>query len=66
MGAVVCPSQRVAANRRRAFLWLPLLVAGVLVMLVAGPMIPVFNSLDVAGLALMVGGLLGFIREVEK
>lgn len=66
MAAVVRPSERVAAQRRRAFLWLPLLVAGVLVSLAGGPMITVFNSLDAVGLALMVGGLAGFIREVEK
>ncbi|ALV45809.1 hypothetical protein MB46_10290 [Arthrobacter alpinus] len=66
MSAGVRPSERVAAQRRRAFLWLPLLVAGALVSLAGGPMITVFNSLDAAGLALMVGGLVGFIREVEK
>ncbi|SEE25215.1 hypothetical protein SAMN04489740_0973 [Arthrobacter alpinus] len=66
MAAVVRPSERVASRRRRAFLWLPLLVAGALVSLAGGPMITVFNSLDTAGLALMVGGLVGFIREVEK
>lgn len=66
MAAVVRPSARVAAQRRRAFLWLPLLVVGVLVSLAGGPMITVFNSADAAGLALMGAGLVGFIREVEK
>lgn len=66
MPAVVRPSGRVAAQRRRAFLWLPLLMAGVLVSLAGGPMITIFNSLDAIGLALMVGGLVAFIRDVEK
>lgn len=66
MAAAVRPSDRVAAQRRRAFLWLPLLLAGVLVSLAGGPMITVFNSLDAIGLALMVGGLVAFIRDVEK
>lgn len=66
MAAVVRPSERVAAQRRRAFLWLPLLVAGVLVSFAGGPMLTVFNSLDAAGLGLMIAGLVGFIREVEK
>lgn len=63
--SMVTPSRRVAANRRRAFLWL-LLLAGVLVSIAGGSMITVFNSLDVAGLALMVAAVAGFIREVEK
>ncbi|WP_133159088.1 hypothetical protein [Arthrobacter glacialis] len=62
----VRPSERVAARRRRLFLWLPLLMVGALVTVVAGPMIIVFNSLDVAGAALMLGGLLGFALDVEK
>lgn len=66
MAAVVRPSERVAAQRRRAFLWAPLLVAGVLVSIAGGPMITVFNSLDAIGFALMVAGVVGFIREVEK
>ena len=65
MGAVVRPSQRVAANRRRAA-WLLVALAGVLVSLAGGPMITVFNSLDLLGLVLMVAGLLGLAREVDR
>ncbi|WP_343317743.1 hypothetical protein AAFM46_10880 [Arthrobacter sp. TMP15] len=66
MGEVVRPSVRVAANRRRAFLWLPVLLTGALVSVAGGSMITVFNSLDAAGLVLLLAGLFGFIREVEK
>lgn len=66
MAAMVRPSERVAARRRRAFLWLPLLVLGAMISLAGGPMIAVFNSLDVFGLAFTVVGLLGFVREVDK
>lgn len=58
--------QRVASRRRRTRVWLPLLVAGALVSIAGGPMITVFNSLDAAGIALMVAGLLGFVHEMEK
>lgn len=66
MGAVVRPSERVAAARRRVFLWAPLLVAGFLVSMAGGPMIDKFNGLDVAGLAFLVAGVLGFIRELDR
>lgn len=59
------PSTRVAANRRRALLWLPLLVAGAVVSLAAGPMLTGFNSLDAAGLVFMAAGLAGFVREAD-
>jgi hypothetical protein len=60
------PSSRVGAQRRRVFLWLPLLVLGSLVTLAGGSMITVFNSLDAAGLVLIVVGLLGFVQEVDR
>jgi hypothetical protein len=60
------PSSRVAAQRRRVFLWLPLLVRGSTVTLAGGSMITVFNSLDAAGLVLIVLGLLGFAQEVDR
>lgn len=66
MGAVMRPSERVAARRRRAFIWAPLLVLGAVISLAGGPMIEVFNSLDVMGLACTVVGLLGFVREVDR
>ncbi|WP_315913604.1 hypothetical protein [Arthrobacter sp. lap29] len=66
MSTVVSPSARVATTRRCTFVWAPLLVLGVLASVVGGPMITVFNSLDVAGVVLMLAGLLGFVREVEK
>jgi|GEM_PF-6933301 len=62
---MVRPSARVAARRRRLLVWWPLLVAGVLVSLAGAPMVTVFNSLDIAGLVLMVGAVAGFIFEVE-
>ena len=63
---VVRPSQRVAAQRRRAFLWLPLMVLGVLVSVAGGSMIEVFNSLDVLGLVFTVAGVLAFVLELDK
>lgn len=66
MAAVMRPSERVAARRRRAFIWAPLLVLGAVISLAGGPMIEVFNSLDVMGLACTVVGLLGFVREVDR
>lgn len=62
---MVRPSARVAARRRRLLLWGPLLVAGMAVSLAGAPMITVFNSLDIAGLVLMLGGLVGFAFEME-
>lgn len=59
------PSARVATNRRRALLWTPLLLVGLVLALAGAPMITVFNSQDALGLALVVAALLGFIREVE-
>lgn len=66
MAAVVRPSVRVAATRRRAFLWLPLLLVGFIVSMAGGSMITVFNSLDGLGLLFLVAGVLGFISEVDN
>ncbi len=63
---MVRPSARVGAARRRALLWLPMLVAGLLVSIAGGSMLDVFNGLDLLGLMLSVGGLLGFASEVDK
>lgn len=66
MGRVVGPSVRVAAQRRRLLLWLPMLVLGAVASLAGGPLVTVFNSLDGAGLVLIVAGLLGFLHEMDK
>ncbi|MEV8180306.1 hypothetical protein [Specibacter sp. NPDC078692] len=66
MAAIVRPSERVAARRRQAFLYAPLLVFGAVIGLAGGSMIDVFNGLDVIGLACTVVGLLGFVREMDK
>ena len=66
MAAMVRPSERVGARRRRAFLYAPLLVLGAVIGLAGGSMIDVFNGLDVIGLACTVVGLLGFVREMDK
>lgn len=60
------PSKKVATQRRRFRLWLPLLVAGVLVSAAAGPMITGFNSLDAIGLSGIVVGLLGFAWDADQ
>lgn len=59
------PSTKVAAQRRRVFLWLPLLALGILVSAAGGPMIDVFNGLDVLGLLLTAVGVRGFLAEVD-
>lgn len=66
MAAMVRPSERVGARRRRAFLWLPLLVLGAVISLAGGSMIDVFNGLDLVGLVFTVAGLLGFVWDVDK
>lgn len=59
------PTARIAANRRIAFIWIPVLLVGVLLTLAGAPMITVFNSLDLLGIALIIGAFLGLTKEVE-
>jgi hypothetical protein len=57
---VRAPSERVGRNRRRTYLYLPLLVLGALLVLAS---VPIFNSAYVAGLLFLTGGAAGFVLE---
>jgi len=57
---VSAPSARVGKNRRRAFLWLPLLAVGALAFLSA---FPTFNSAYLLGLLFLTAGAAGFALE---
>lgn len=54
------PSARVGKNRRRAFLYLPLLVVGALLFLAS---FPTFNSAYLLGLLFLTAGTAGFVLE---
>ncbi len=54
------PSARVGRNRRRAFLYAPLLALGAAAYL---PASPIFNGAAMLGLALMFTGTAGFVLE---
>lgn len=53
---------RVGQHRRRTFLYLPLLVLGAVLFLLA---FPVLNSAAVAGALLLVTGAGGFVLEAD-
>lgn len=57
------PSLRVGRNRRRTFIYLPLLVIGALMFLAA---FPIINGGYLAGVALLITGAAGFVRETGK
>lgn len=59
------PTARVAANRRLAFVWIPVLLVGLLFIMGGAPMITVFNSLDLLGIVLILAAFLGLAKEVE-
>jgi hypothetical protein len=56
------PSVRVGLNRRRTFLYLPLLIIGALLFLLA---FPVMNGVAVLGAVTMVSGAGGFVLEAD-
>ncbi|URC18080.1 membrane protein [Arthrobacter phage Cole] len=58
------PTARAGRNRRRAYLFTPLLGVGALAMLTSSPLI--FNSADLIGLAFLVAGAAGFVHETGK
>lgn len=58
------PTARAGRNRRRAYLYTPLLGVGALAMLASSPLI--FNSADLIGLAFLVAGATGFVHETGK
>ena len=57
------PSVRVGRNRRRTFLYTPLLVLGALLFLASTEAAPVINSAYLAGVTFLLAGAAGFILE---
>lgn len=60
------PSVRVGRNRRRTFLYLPLLVLGALLFLASAGTAPIINGAYLAGVALLLAGAAGFILETGQ
>ena len=54
------PSVRVGRNRRRTYVYLPLLVIGALLTLAA---FPTFNAAYLAGVLFLTGSAAGFVLE---
>lgn len=60
------PSVRVGRNRRRTFLYLPLLITGALLFLAALAAFPIINSAYLSGVTLLLAGAAGFILETGQ
>lgn len=60
------PSLRVGRNRRRTFLYTPLLILGALMFLAAIETFPIINSGYLAGVTLLIAGAAGFVLETGK
>ena len=57
---------RVGRNRRRTFLYLPLLIIGGLLFLAATATFPVINGAYLTGVTLLLAGAAGFILETGQ
>lgn len=57
------PSARVGRNRRRAYLYTPLLGVGALAMLTSSP---IFNGADLFGLIAIAAAAAGFVYETGQ
>lgn len=60
------PSVRVGRNRRRTFLYTPLLILGALLFLAATAAFPIINSAYLAGVTFLLTGTAGFILETGQ
>lgn len=60
------PSMRVGRNRRRIFLYTPLLVLGALMFLAALAAFPIINSGYLAGVTFLMAGAAGFVLETGQ
>ena len=60
------PSARVGRNRRRTFLYTPLLILGALMFLAALAAFPIINSGYLAGVTLLITGTAGFVLETGQ
>lgn len=63
---VVRPSVRVGRNRRRTFLYSPLLVLGALLFAAATVTFPIINGAYLTGVTLLIAGAAGFILETGQ
>ena len=64
--AMRAPSVRVGRNRRRTFLYLPLLILGALAFLAALATFPIINSGYLAGVTFLITGAAGFVFETGQ
>lgn len=60
------PSLRVGRNRRRIFLYGPLVVLGALMFLAATAAFPIINSAYLGGITFLLTGAAGFILETGQ
>ena len=60
------PTTRVGRNRRRTFLYLPLLIIGALMFLAALAAFPIINSGYLAGVTFLIAGAAGFVLETGQ
>lgn len=60
------PSLRVGRNRRRTFLYLPLLIIGALLFIAALAAFPIINGAYLSGVTLLLTGAAGFILETGQ
>lgn len=60
------PSVRVGRNRRRTFLYTPLLILGALMFLAALAAFPIINSGYLAGVTFLIAGTAGFVLETGQ
>jgi hypothetical protein len=60
------PSVRVGRNRRRTFLYLPLLLIGALMFLAALAAFPIINAGYLVGVTFLMTGAAGFILETGQ
>ncbi len=57
---------RVGRNRRRTFLYTPLLVLGALMFAASLATFPIINSAYLAGITFLIAGAAGFVRETGQ
>jgi hypothetical protein len=60
------PSLRVGRNRRRVFVYAPLLILGALAFIASLASFPIINSGYLAGVTLLIAGTAGFVLETGQ
>ena len=59
------PTARVGRNRRRTFVYAPLLILGALMFTAALAAFPIINSAYLAGVTFLIAGAAGFVLETR-